>query len=264
MTRRERLLRFALFGSVAAFFYTAIAATITTYAPPYSVSPPHFIAWLFYWPAFVVATLAILVALANLMKGIKLRECAAIAILAVPCLYYCLRLPRYRYLKEYSDNVRMGSEGVDEAGRVNGFLIDYYDRHPERFHYLGEDDQVEVEGFVESLITHGPLFIRGENGERDQIRTDGKRIISPAGDPLILLLDRHHDGFLRFKSQKRSVNDYADPWKKNGYNGEAHFRYSTAVGAVVREVPTALNDRVKNMPFMIVPLNDMDHKFYYR
>jgi hypothetical protein len=96
------------------------------------------------------------------------------------------------------------------------------------------------------------------------VRFAGDSVLSPRGDKLIFLLDHRHDGYLRFHHQKRSVNDFADPWTKNGYNGEKHFNYKTAVGIVAPGKPGLRNDQTTSQLVAIVPLNDTDYKFYFR
>jgi hypothetical protein len=257
-TGRSRFLYFVLSANVIALLFTLSAASITTEAPSYSFSASHFFATVLYLPNFVFAGIGFFVAIWCFVRRKHLELAAAIFVTSLPTLGYGLRASRYPYLKGYHENDRLVSEAHDEASLIDRYLLEYYYRFPERFHYVGEDDHVEVSGFLDFLKSKRPLFARGMMyGERDEIRFTKDSVLSPIGEPLIFLLDRRHDGYLRFGKIKRSVNNRADPWVKGNGLG---WGYNTAVGVIVQTGPHMTDDQGKNQPYEIIPMNDTDYE----
>jgi hypothetical protein len=215
------------------------------------------VASLCYWPSFLFASL---ISLRGIVQRRALGLNLTILILALPGLYYGLRITWYPHLKElteFRDNSRMGDEEFNEACQVNRLLMDYYIHFPDRFHYVGSDDQVAVIGFVDLLKSKQLFVTDGIDGRRDQFQFKGNSILNPIGEPLIFLLDRHHDGYLRFQNLKQTVNGWANPWQA------PHFSYSSAVGVVVHETPQHPGDEVSKMPLGIVPFTDNDYRNLY-
>lgn len=259
------LLLWLLIGAALTFLYALCAGAITSDPEPYNFGiTPQLLASLFYWPCFVFSISATCVAIWVLAGRRHLGMCSGIILLSVPMLIYGFHIPRYKYLKNYRDNQRMGSEAASEADQMNKLLLEYYYHHPNNFEYLGQDDQVDVEGFVDFVKSKQPLVAYGADGETDPIVIHGNAILSPVGEPLVFLLDRNHDGYLRYRDLKGTVNNFADPWTKNGYDGAKVFGYSCAVGTVIRACPQYLNDEAAKQPFYILPLNSTDYEFSNR
>ena len=168
-------------------------------------------------------------------------------------LVYGSYLPRYPYLKSFNDNQRKGSEAEEEATRAGVYLMQYYWKHPDRFHYIGADDEVDVTGFIDFLRAKDLVSLHDDDA-KDRIIYKENSILSPVGEPLIFLLDRHHDGYLYFRGQRTTVNGYENPWEQQG------FGYTSAVGVVVRGMPRLLYDKAADQPLTVYPINDVDYK----
>jgi len=125
-TARPRLLYFVLSANVIALLFTASAASITTEAPSYTFSAPHFFATVLYLPNFVFAGIGFFVAIGCFVRRKHLELAAAIFVTSLPTLAYGLRASRYPYLKGYHENERLVSEAQDEASLIDRYLLEYY------------------------------------------------------------------------------------------------------------------------------------------
>jgi hypothetical protein len=112
---------------------------------------------------------------------------------------------------------------------------------------------VDVKGFIDFLRAKDLVSLHDDDA-KDRIIYKENSILSPVGEPLIFLLDRHHDGYLYFRGQKTTVNGYENPWEQQG------FGYTSAVGVVVRGMPRLLYDKAADQPLTVYPINDVDYK----
>jgi hypothetical protein len=134
-------------------------------------------------------------------------------------LAYGLYHPQYAFDKKNSAMAQSVQNYQGAMITLSQTLLKYYELHPEKFKYLGKDDEVDVDGFCDFVKQSGiseELYkcLREHNGH----------FIDPWGNEYHYYLDRNKDGYIRFRNLKESVNGYADPWQQNG------FFYSKAVG----------------------------------
>lgn len=75
--------------------------------------------------------------------------------------------------------------------RITGRLCEYYAQHPERFKYVGKDEEVEVDGFADFVATD-EIFEPKVGGY--QIHKG--RIYDPWGEPIHFVKNRNGDGLI--------------------------------------------------------------------
>ena len=141
---------------------------------------------------------------------------------------------------------RMWFNPISGCDILNYHLFDYTNRHPERVKYTGDDDVVTVDGFIEYLVSKSPFPVREDDGMTAALIFFDGRIFTPWGQEIVFLVDRKKDGYLTAFGERASVNEYADPWKKEG------FKYSKAVGITLKSRP----DFVDPGGRLLIPLND--------
>lgn len=86
-------------------------------------------------------------------------------------------------------------------------LLEYYEAHPESFHYIGEDEEVKVDGFggfLESKRSEAVSTIR------DYVKVRNGQAIDPWGAVVRFGLDRNHDGYIAIAGKSVST-DHINP-----------------------------------------------------
>jgi hypothetical protein len=132
---------------------------------------------------------------------------------------------------------------------INYLLFEYTNKHPDRVKYLDDSERVEVAGFFDFIKLLSPITVSDHNNRKNALIFFKGKILTPTGQPIHLLIDRNGDGYLEAFGEKKSVNHFADPWKKEG------FTYKKAVGITLEKRP----DFIEKGSSIIVSLNDNDY-----
>ncbi|MGE9267961.1 MAG: hypothetical protein ACQKBY_07675 [Verrucomicrobiales bacterium] len=115
--------------------------------------------------------------------------------------------------------------------------------------YIDDSERVEVEGFLDFVRLLSPIAVHDDGGRRSALIIFKNQILNPTGQPIHFLVDRNGDGYLEAFGEKRSVNHFDDPWKKEG------FSYKKAVGTTLEKRP----EFIEKGSSIIVSLNDNDY-----
>jgi len=83
-------------------------------------------------------------------------------------------------------------EWQELGATINPLLREYYDEHPERFHFSRGDDEAEIDGFSDYLRSAGILVA-------------GKRMVDPWGHPVHFIVDHDRDFLLRARGKLYGV-----------------------------------------------------------
>jgi hypothetical protein len=86
---------------------------------------------------------------------------------------------------------------VDYAWNINHHLVRYHEQFPERFHYTGTDDEVQVEGFADFAASHiQSIHLTVKQG----------RILDPWGAPLSFVLARDGQPLIRMYGREFPIH----------------------------------------------------------
>lgn len=107
-----------------------------------------------------------------------------------------------------SQNNRKKSSSWPQIGMfLRDRLLEYHEAYPERFHYLGEDEEVEVNGFGDYVNTKkseiNPML-------QSYVRVRTGRVLDPWGEPVRYGLDRNHNGYISIAGRNVDT-DYVSP-----------------------------------------------------
>ena len=97
-------------------------------------------------------------------------------------------------------NQRRSGSWPDLAIVLADHLLDYRERRPDEFRYLGSDEEVAVTGFADYLRNLGQSAV--PQGSMTKIRTKGDQVLDPWGKPIRYGLDRDHDGYIDMQGQR--------------------------------------------------------------
>ncbi len=104
-------------------------------------------------------------------------------------------------------------------------LIEYYRLHPDRFQYIGSDDEVRIDGFVEYAKAHSSVpGYPGSIFDCLNIKIKDDTIYDPWGEPVRFVKDRDGDAEI-------SANGFVYPVLFGGGEGQ-HFKNPNGLGIV--------------------------------
>ena len=211
------ILTLVAFLTVVFFFAAADTHTSTSWA-----SGREMLVFFAYWPSFVAALVVAIISACRVGISHATKFLYPL-VLSIPMIAYGLYEPGKPYDK--TAFLREKDRLLDDSyarGLLSRHLLRYYELHAERFRFIGEDDQVQVDGFydyVKHLKNEGmPSGCTKCWHERDG------QFLDTFGVSYRYLCDRNRDGYLHWGRFKSPVNGKANPWQEQG------FFYHEAVG----------------------------------
>ena len=194
--------------SAAVFAYSMLNMAIPRVHDGYP-APERIIAGLLFYPVLILAVVLILIGLRSLFIRETRNDGLTSILLCAPLLVH------YSYLLSLdAAHDREGeSDGILNVVAYN--LLEYHRLYPDRFHYVGTDETVTVDGFTAWLRQRGAAA--NPQGWLIQFRFRDDQIIDPWGNPLVLALDRNHDDVINFRGYEVSISG-VDPPFANGFN----------------------------------------------
>ncbi len=156
---------------------------------------------LLYVPVMLAAVALLIAGIVNLFRG-KNRRTWIFCI--VMCLPACVSLGQ----TVVSQRNRTKSSSWPQIGMfLRDRLLEYYEAHPERFHYIGEDEEVEVDGFGDYVDTKKQEI---DSALRPYLVMRSGKVLDPWGERVRLGLDRSHDGYILIAG-KHVITDNVNP-----------------------------------------------------
>jgi hypothetical protein len=156
-----------------------------------------------FYPTLIVSILLLAFGLFRLAEPRTRAAAAAVVVLSLP-------MPTVAVFGAASQNNRnKSSHWPGLAMTLADHLLDYHQKNPGAFKYLGSDDQVSVAGFAEYLA--GLDLDTKTSPVSSLIRAEGGDVLDPWGKPIRFALDRDHDGYIELQGQRLNTSGVSPP-----------------------------------------------------
>lgn len=177
--------------------YTVIAMTFRAPPGPEINAAGLAIALAFY-PALILSGLLLLFGLFRFADRQSRTAAAFLILLSLP-------MPVMAASQVVSQlNRKRSSAWPGLAMALGDHLLDYHEKRPSAFEYLGDDEEVSVAGFGDYLAELN--LEGGVSPAARRMRISGGEVRDPWGKPVRFALDRDHDGYISIGGGK--VNTY--------------------------------------------------------
>lgn len=156
---------------------------------------------LLYAPVMLASASLLIAGIVNLFRGKNRRVWIFCTVMCLPA---CVSLGQ----TVVSQHNRTKSRSWPQIGMfLRDRLLEYYEAHPERFHYIGEDEEVEADGFGDYVDAKKP-----EIGStlRPFLTVRSGKVLDPWGERVRIGIDRNHDGYIRIAG-KSVITDHVVP-----------------------------------------------------
>jgi hypothetical protein len=128
-------------GLLSTIFCVVAASTQHSAVVP---SAQEMIIGVLFWPAFILSGIGLVDSVRRGRKSGTYFRVAALFVPMVLCGAYGIGSGHHHRQNE----IKRGNV-VETAGIINPLLLRYHELYPERFHYIGMDDEVAVAGFTD-------------------------------------------------------------------------------------------------------------------
>ena len=152
-------------------------------------------------PVMLTGGAILIIGIANAFRG---RDRWMWLLSCVMCLPLCI----YFGNGIISQNNRNKSRSWPQLGMfLRDRLLEYHEAYPERFNYLGEDEEVEVKGFGDYVNTKrseiNPML-------QSYVRVRTGKVLDPWGEPVRYGLDWNHNGYITIAG-RNVITDHVSP-----------------------------------------------------
>lgn len=156
-----------------------------------------------FYPVMIISSLLLLFGLIRLADP----QCRPVAALLV---VLSLPMPAMAACKAASQlNRDKSSHWPGLAMTLADHLLEYHEKNPTAFKYLGSDEQVSVAGFA-NYLTGLDLDTQSYPVLR-LIKVEGGDVLDPWGKPIRFALDRDHDGYIELQGERRNTSGVSPP-----------------------------------------------------
>ena len=156
-----------------------------------------------FYPTLIVSTLLLVFGLFRLADPRSRTAAVLVVILSLPMP----ALAAFSSVTQINRNNSSHWPGL--AMTLADHLLDYHEKNPDAFEYLGSDDQVSVTGFAEYL-TGLELDTAAYPASR-HIRVEGSNVLDPWGKPVRFALDRDRDGYIDLQGERVNTSGVSPP-----------------------------------------------------
>ena len=156
-----------------------------------------------FYPTLIVSTLLLVFGLFRFADPRSRTAAAVVVILSLP-------MPALATFGLVTQNNRSkSSHWPGLAMTLADHLLDYHEKNPNAFEYLGSDDQVSVAGFAKYLTSLDSDTVA--NPASRHIRVEGGHVLDPWGKPVRFALDRDHDGYIELHGERVNTSGVSPP-----------------------------------------------------
>ena len=216
---------------------TTFALIVCAIAALPIVNPPQTADWgtpwelaaaLAFWPALAVSVFGIIAGLVSIFGGFESRQLGLIWLALGFVLPICAATKRT--ISEPAFDAKYSwFDQTSGAGSINSLIFEFLLERPNAVRYIGDSEEVEIDGLVELIRRHSPIYYRDQNGRKRQLEIDGSTIRTPWGAAVRFAVDRNHDGYITAGGQKASTRyGTTDPWAY-----DPNYKYTKACGVFV-------------------------------
>lgn len=185
------LLKLALMYAISIYSLFFVAVANNTRHSPGWPNSLEFLVSILYVPTILVTAIVFLVLVAKAITTRQVFKYIFPIFLCTPMIAYSLYNPSHAYDKSFfkkMDKIEANNRFKTEMAKA---LDAYYKISPEKFHYVGSDCEITVDGFAEYVDTnHKKILEFGAKVKKD-------KIIDPWGKPVIFIRDRFNDRIIR-------------------------------------------------------------------
>jgi len=219
---------------------------------PATITGAEIFAAVAFYPCFVFSIIGLFAGLADIVRSRQSRGSGILLTVLALVLPVTMAAKKLNYEASYDGSYAWFDQAAG-GGLINFFLYRYVREHPSAVSYPSDDsEEVQVSGFIDSLRTAEPLYMRDHSGRKRKLRITPEGVFTPWGARIHFAVDRNHDGFLTAAGQRGSTRyGVTDPWTY-----DKNYSYSFATG-VFLTLPDAKLGQTESS-FVTVDNNDYD------
>jgi hypothetical protein len=214
------------------------------------ITPSQVVSGVLVIPALIISVVGFLTGLVFVGSGSLNRVLGICYLCLASVLPLSIATKKARFSAAFDQ--RMGwFKKTQGGGAINFYIHRILAENPSAVHYLGDSEEVTIDGLAAMVRRDSPVFLHDSSGRRRPFVVEGDSIKTPWGAVVRYAVDRDGDGFLTAGQIRGSTQiGTVSPW-----TNDPKYQYTRATGVFVSMPDPVLGE----VDTSFVALDDNDY-----